>query len=243
MKLEGKKIIITGATGGIGNELVKKFTEVGGSVLATGTNASKLELIKKNFPSAIVKSFKLDNHSGIDNFIDECVKELNGVDVLVNNAGITLDNISLRLTEEHWKKVIDINMTSTFLMCKFAIKKMLKNKKGKIINITSVVGHTGNLGQANYAASKAGIIGFTKSLAMEYAKKKININCVSPGFIETEMTKKISEEHRNLLIQKIPSGELGKPEDVANCVAFLASNLSNYITGETFHVNGGLYMA
>ena len=134
-------------------------------------------------------------------------------------------------------------MTSTFLMCKFAIKKMLKNKKGKIINITSVVGHTGNLGQANYAASKAGIIGFTKSLAMEYAKKKININCVSPGFIETEMTKKISEEHRNLLIQKIPSGELGKPEDVANCVAFLASNLSNYITGETFHVNGGLYMA
>ena len=120
---------------------------------------------------------------------------------------------------------------------------MLKNKKGKIINITSVVGHTGNLGQANYAASKAGIIGFTKSLAIEYAKKKININCVSPGFIETEMTKKISEEHRNLLIQKIPSGELGKPEDVANCAAFLASNLSNYITGETFHVNGGLYMA
>ena len=154
--------------------------------------------------------------------------------MLVNNAGITLDNISLRLTEEHWKKVIDINMTSTFLMCKFAIKKMLKNKKGKIINITSVVGHTGNLGQANYAASKAGIIGFTKNLAMEYAKKKININCVSPGFIETEMTKKISEEHRNLLIQKIPSGELGKPEDVANCVAFLASNLSNYITGRLF---------
>ena len=165
------------------------------------------------------------------------------IDILINNAGITLDNISLRLTEENWKKVIDINMTSTFLMCKFAIKKMLRNKKGKIINITSVVGHTGNLGQANYAASKAGIIGFSKSLAIEYAKKKINVNCVSPGFIETDMTKQISEEHRNLLIQKIPSGELGRPEDVSNCVAFLASNLSNYITGETFHVNGGLYMS
>ena len=168
---------------------------------------------------------------------------MNGLDILVNNAGITLDNISLRLTEENWKKVLDINLTSTFLMCKFAIKKMLKNKNGKIINITSIVGHTGNLGQANYAASKSGIIGFSKSLAIEYAKKNININCVSPGFIETEMTKGINDDFKKMLIQKIPSGTLGKPEDVANCVAFLASNLSNYITGETLHVNGGMYMA
>ncbi len=243
MEFKDNKIIITGATGGIGNDLVKKFTNLGGKVLATGTNEQKLSLLKKNFPSVIIKKFQLNDHSKIENFIEEGTKELGGLDILINNAGITLDNISLRLTEENWKKVIDINMTSTFLMCKFAIKKMLRNKKGKIINITSVVGHTGNLGQANYAASKAGIIGFSKSLAIEYAKKKINVNCVSPGFIETDMTKQISEEHRNLLIQKIPSGELGRPEDVSNCVAFLASNLSNYITGETFHVNGGLYMS
>ena len=162
---------------------------------------------------------------------------------MINNAGITKDNISLRLTEEDWKKVLDINLTSTFLMCKFAIKKMLKQKYGKIINITSIVGHTGNPGQANYAASKAGIIGFSKSLANEYAKKNINVNCVSPGFITTEMTDKISDDMKKILISKIPSGELGKPEDVSNCVAFLASDMSNYITGETIHVNGGMYMA
>jgi 3-oxoacyl-[acyl-carrier protein] reductase len=165
------------------------------------------------------------------------------LDILINNAGINEDNISLRLTEENWKKVIDLNLTSTFLMCKYAIKKMLKNKKGKIINITSIVGHTGNAGQSNYAASKAGIIGFSKSLAIEYAKKKININCVSPGFIQTEMTDKINEEYKKMLISKIPSGNLGKGEDVSNCVAFLASDLSDYITGETIHVNGGMYMA
>jgi 3-oxoacyl-[acyl-carrier protein] reductase len=165
------------------------------------------------------------------------------LDILINNAGINEDNISLRLTEENWKKVIDLNLTSTFLMCKYAIKKMLRNKKGKIINITSIVGHTGNAGQSNYAASKAGIIGFSKSLAIEYAKKKININCVSPGFIQTEMTDKINEEYKKMLISKIPSGNLGKGEDVSNCVAFLASDLSDYITGETIHVNGGMYMA
>ena len=202
-----------------------------------------MEALKNEFKKIKIKPFKLDNHSEIEKFIEESFQELNGIDILVNNAGITLDNISLRLTEENWKKVLDINLTSTFLMCKFAIKKMLKNKNGKIINITSIVGHTGNLGQANYAASKSGIIGFSKSLAIEYAKKNININCVSPGFIETEMTKGINDDFKKVLIQKIPSGTLGKPEDVANCVAFLASNLSNYITGETLHVNGGMYMA
>ena len=151
--------------------------------------------------------------------------------------------MSLRLTEKDWKQVIDINLTSTFLMCKFVIKKMLKNKNGKIINITSIVGHTGNVGQSNYAASKAGIIGFTKSLAQEYARKKININCVSPGFIKTNMTEKINEDFKKKMIEKIPSGYLGEGEDVSNCVAFLASGLSDYITGETIHVNGGMYMS
>ena len=165
------------------------------------------------------------------------------MDVLVNNAGITLDNLSIRLTEENWKKVIDINLTSSFLLCKYAIKKMLKKKYGRIINITSIVGHTGNFGQANYAASKAGIVAFSKSLALEYAKKNININCVSPGFIKTEMTDKINDEFKKTLISKIPSGDLGTGEDVSNCVAFLASDLANYINGETIHVNGGMYMA
>ena len=243
MNFENKKILITGASGGIGKSLIRKFYDLGGSILATGTKIEKLEALKTEFKKIKIKPFKLDNHSEIEKFVEESFKELNGLDILVNNAGITLDNISLRLTEENWKKVLDINLTSTFLMCKFAIKKMLKNKNGKIINITSIVGHTGNLGQANYAASKSGIIGFSKSLAIEYAKKNININCVSPGFIETEMTKGINDDFKKVLIQKIPSGTLGKPEDVANCVAFLASNLSNYITGETLHVNGGMYMA
>ena len=147
------------------------------------------------------------------------------------------------MNEENWKKVIDINLSSSFLMCKFAIKKMLKKKYGKIVNITSIVGHTGNIGQANYAASKAGIIGFSKSLALEYAKKNININCVSPGFIKTEMTDKINEDFKKKLIDKIPTGDLGTGEDVSNCVAFLASDLSKYINGETIHVNGGMYMS
>ena len=243
MIFKDKKILITGATGGIGYSLVKKFYDSGASVLATGTNNEKLDKLKKEFPQIKIKQFKLDNHSKIEEFIENCYSDLDGLEVLINNAGITMDNISLRLTEENWKKVIDINLTSTFLMCKYAIKKMLKQKKGKIVNITSIVGHTGNTGQSNYAASKAGIIGFSKSLAMEYAKKNININCVSPGFIQTEMTNKINEDYKKILISKIPSGRLGNVEDVSNSVAFLASNMSDYITGETLHVNGGMYMS
>ena len=243
MNLKNKKILITGATGGIGNSLVKKFYDLDSNIIATGTNEQKLNSLKKNYPNINTKQFKLDDHDKIENFIDDIYKELDGLDVLVNNAGINLDNLSIRLTEENWKKVLDINLTSTFLMCKYSIKKMLKKKYGKIINITSIVGHTGNLGQANYAASKAGIVAFSKSLAIEYAKKNININCVSPGFIKTDMTDKISEEFKKILISKIPSGDLGTGEDVSNCVAFLASELADYINGETIHVNGGMYMA
>ena len=242
MNLKNKKILITGATGGIGNSLVEKFNSLGSLILATGTNEEKLNNLKKKYPNINIERFKLDEHDKIENFIEIANKKLNGLDVLINNAGITLDNISVRMTEENWKRVLDINLTSTFLMCKHSIKKMLKNKYGKIINITSIVGHTGNLGQANYAASKAGIIAFSKSLAIEYAKKKININFVSPGFIKTEMTEKINEDYKKLLISKIPAGELGKGEDVSNCVAFLASDMANYINGETIHVNGGMYM-
>ena len=243
MNLNNKKVLITGATGGIGSSLVKKFNNLGSTILATGTNVDKLNKLKKDFPNIIVERFKLDEHDKIESFIESSYKKLDGLDVLVNNAGITLDNLSIRLTEENWKKVLDINLTSSFLMCKHSIKKMLKKKFGKIINITSIVGHTGNLGQANYAASKAGIVAFSKSLAIEYAKKNININCVSPGFIKTDMTDKIQDDFKKILIDKIPSGHLGTGEDVSNCVAFLASELSNYINGETIHVNGGMYMA
>ena len=243
MNLKNKNIVITGATGGIGASLIKKFYSYQSKIVATGTNEEKLQKIKKDFPDVHVEKFKLDEHQKIEEFIDQIDKKLGGIDILVNNAGITLDNLSIRLSEENWKKVLDINLTATFLMCKHTIKKMLKKKSGKIINITSIVGHTGNLGQANYADSKAGIIAFSKTLAIEYAKKNININCVSPGFIKTEMTDKINEEFKKILINKIPSGDLGTGEDVSNCVAFLASDMSRYINGETIHVNGGMYMS
>ena len=243
MNLKNKKVLITGSTGGIGNSIVSKFYDHGSLIFATGTNEEKLNNLKNSFKNIEIEKFKLDDHAKIEDFINNVDQKLGGIDVLINNAGITSDNLSIRLTEENWKKVLDINLTSTFLMCKFAIKKMLKKKYGKIINITSIVGHTGNLGQANYAASKSGIIAFSKSLAIEYAKKNININCVSPGFIKTAMTDAISEEFKNKLISQIPSGKLGTGDDVSNCVVFLASDMANYINGETIHVNGGMYMA
>ena len=243
MNLKNKKVLITGATGGIGNSLIEKFNNLGSSIIATGTNEEKLNNLKEKYPNINIEKFKLEEHNKIEKFIDTIYTKLNGLDILVNNAGITLDNLSIRLSEENWQKVLDINLTSSFLMCKFAIKKMLKNKFGKIINVTSIVGHTGNVGQANYAASKAGIIAFSKSLALEYAKKNINVNCVSPGFIKTDMTDKINEDFKKILISKIPAGSLGTSEDVSNCVAFLASDMAKYINGETIHVNGGMYMA
>ena len=243
MNLKDKKVLITGATGGIGQSILKQFDNLGAKIVASGTNEKKLKNISESFPRAQTLKFKLDEHNNIEKFIEKVHEKLGGLDVLINNAGITLDNLSIRLTEENWKKVLDINLTSSFLLCKYAIKKMLKQKSGKIINITSIVGHTGNLGQANYSASKAGIVAFSKSLALEYAKKNININCVSPGFIHTEMTDKINDDFKKILISKIPSGKLGTGDDVSNCVAFLASNMSDYVNGETIHVNGGMYMA
>jgi len=182
-------------------------------------------------------------HSRIEEFIDNASLELGGLDILINNAGTNLDNLSLRMKDDEWKKVIDINLTSTFLLSKHAIKKMLKNKYGRIVNITSVVGHTGNVGQSNYSASKAGIIGMSKSIAIEYAKKNITVNCVSPGFIVSDMTMNIAEKVKLYLTSRIPMGKLGTGEDVSNCVAFLSSDQASYITGETIHVNGGMYMS
>jgi len=243
INFKNKNILITGGSGGIGKELVKKFVSLGGNVLGTGTNTGKLDLLKKEYPNILVKRFDMSEHSRIVEFIDNVTLELGGLDILINNAGINIDNLSLRMKDEEWKKVIDINLTSTFLLTKSAIKKMLKNKFGRIVNITSIVGHTGNLGQANYSASKSAIIGMSKSLAVEYAKKNITINCVSPGFIHSKMTMNIAEKVKLYLTSKIPMGRLGTGEDVSNCVAFLSSAQASYITGETIHVNGGMYMS
>ena len=242
--LEKKNIIVTGASGGIGNAIIKKLSEAGANILASGTRIEKLEELKKNFEGLKILKFDISQSDKIEEFIENATNELGGsLDGIVNNAGITQDNLAIRMSLDEWQKVININLTSTFLMSKFAIKKMLKNKSGKIVNITSVVGHTGNLGQANYTASKAGIVAMSKSLAIEYAKKNININCISPGFIKTAMTDKIDDKFKEVILSKIPSARLGEPDDIANAVLFLSSDQSNYINGETLHVNGCMYMA
>ena len=242
INFKNKKILITGATGGIGKALVKKFITLEGNVLATGTKTEKLDILKKEFPNINILKFDMSDHSKIEEFIENVTSQLTGLDILINNAGINMDNLSLRMKEDEWKSVIDFNLGSTFLLCKYGIKKMIKNKYGRVVNITSVVGHTGNLGQANYAASKAGIIGMSKSLAIEYAKKNITINCVSPGFIQSRMTDNIVESIKAVLTSRIPMAKLGTGEDVSNTVAFLSSDAASYITGETIHVNGGMYM-
>ena len=241
--LKDKNIIVTGASGGIGNSIVEKLYEQGANVLATGTRLEKLEELNTKFNNIKILKFDISQHEKIEEFINDATEKLGGsLDGVINNAGITKDNLTIRMSLEEWTKVIDINLTSTFLICKYSIKKMLKNKSGKIVNITSVVGHTGNAGQANYTASKAGIVAMSKSLSIEYAKKNININCISPGFISTAMTDQIDEKYKEAIIAKIPSNKLGKPEDIANAVTFLSSDQSDYINGETIHVNGGMYL-
>tara|TARA_B110000467_G_scaffold87640_1_gene79207 strand:+ start:127 stop:864 length:738 start_codon:yes stop_codon:yes gene_type:complete len=241
--LKDKNIIVTGASGGIGNSIVEKLYEQGANVLATGTRLEKLEELRKKFNNIKILKFDISQHEKIEKFINDATEKLGGsLDGVINNAGITKDNLTIRMSLEEWTKVIDINLTSTFLICKYSIKKMLKNKSGKIVNITSVVGHTGNAGQANYTASKAGIVAMSKSLSIEYAKKNININCISPGFISTAMTEQIDEKYKETIIAKIPSNKLGKPVDIANAVTFLSSDQSDYINGETIHVNGGMYL-
>ena len=242
INFKNKKVLITGATGGIGNALIKKFLSLDAIVLATGTNDEKLNKLKSDFPNINTLRFDISDHSKIEEFIENVSSKLTGLDILINNAGITKDNLSLRMKNDEWQKVIDINLSSTFYLCKYGIKKMLKNKYGRVVNITSIVGHTGNLGQTNYAASKAGIVAMSKSLAIEYAKKNITVNCVSPGFIQSNMTDKIADDIKVVLTSRIPMSRLGTGDDVSNTVAFLSSDAASYITGETIHVNGGMYM-
>ena len=242
--LKNINIILTGATGGIGGSILEKLSASNATIIATGTNQNKLDEIKDKFKNVTIKKFDISNHDLIEKFISDCNDIFkNKIDVLINNAGITADNLTIRMNKEEWNKVINLNLTSTFLISKYVIKNMLKNKNGKLINVTSVVGHTGNIGQANYSASKAGIIGMSKSLAQEYGRKNIKVNCVSPGFIKSEMTDKIGDNFKKTMEDKISLGRFGVPEDVANVVTFLSSSLSDYITGETIHVNGGMYFS
>ena len=241
--LKNKKVIITGGTRGIGLSVLSKIYDQGAEILTIGSNLSNLENLKKNFPNIKVEQLNLKNPNEVLNQFSKFIDTLGGLDILINNAGITKDNLTLRMKEEEWKDVIDVNLNSVFFTCQIAIKTMIKNKSGCIVNITSVVGHTGNAGQANYTASKAGVVAMTKSLAKEYAKKNIRVNCVSPGFISTDMTKDLKEEYKNELLKNIPINRLGTGDDIANAVVFLCSTNSSYITGETIHVNGGMYMA
>ncbi len=244
INLENKNIILTGATGGIGNSIVDTLVSLKAKIVVTGTNDKKLEELKSKNKNIISIKQDISVHNQLEDFINKCNDELGDkIDVLINNAGITKDNLTIRMNEDEWNKVINMNLTSTFLLSKYAIKKMLKKKFGKIINITSVVGHTGNIGQANYSASKGGVLSMSKSLSLEYAKKNITVNCIAPGFIDTAMTQKINEEYKNQLKSKIPLDRFGTPQDIADCTAFLCSDLSNYITGETIHVNGGMYFS
>ena len=244
INLENKNIILTGATGGIGNSIVDTLSSLKAKIIVTGTNENKLKELKNKYKNIISLKQDISKHNELESFIEKCNTELGDkIDILINNAGITKDNLTIRMNKSEWDNVININLTSTFLLTKYTIKKMLKKKSGKIINITSVVAHTGNLGQANYSASKGGILSMSKSLSQEYAKKNITVNCIAPGFIDTAMTEKINDEYKNQLKAKIPLDRFGTPEDIANCAAFLCSDLSNYITGETIHVNGGMYFS
>lgn len=247
--LDGKKVLITGATGGIG-KAISKLLFMNGAVLAiAGTKLQNLEklkneLLENNGEESRVHMFPVNLMSDtcISDFIARVSEEMNGVDVLINNAGITKDNLSMCMTDTEWEDVIKINLEAPFKLIKGFIRGMIKNKSGRIINISSVVGFAGNPGQANYCATKAGIVGMSKALAREYASRNITVNCVAPGFIESAMTDVLSDEQKNVLLKSIPLSRMGNPEDVASAVLFLASDAASYITGQTIHVNGGMEM-
>ncbi|MFL2661307.1 MAG: 3-oxoacyl-[acyl-carrier-protein] reductase [Alphaproteobacteria bacterium] len=237
-----RKVMITGATGGIGKAICKCLNSEY-EIFIVGRDIDKISALQDEF-SNITGSFKCDlsNSIEIENMIKEITNKRISIDILINNAGVTDDSLFIRMDKKKWKNVIETNLNSNFHLTSSLSKQMIKNKWGRIINITSVIGHTGNFGQSNYSASKAGIIAMSKSVALELAKRNITVNCISPGFIETSMTSVLSEEQKKTIIEKIPIGDIGSPMDVAYCVQFLASDKSKYITGQTLHVNGGLAM-
>lgn len=244
MSLEGKIALVTGATRGIGKAIATALVEQGATVIGTATSESGAQSIS-DYLGSNGKGWVLDVSSSesVDAVIKEITAEYGSPTVLVNNAGITRDNLMMRMKEEEWDQVINTNLTSVFRVTKACLRGMTKAKFGRVISISSVVGSMGNGGQTNYSAAKAGLEGFSRSLAAEIASRGITVNCVAPGFIETDMTKVLPEEHKAKLVEKVPSSRLGQPEEIAAAVAFLASNGAGYITGETLHVNGGMYMS
>ena len=237
-----KNVLVTGATGGIGKAICNKLKQNFNLIVVSKNKEKLINFMTDN--KSIIKRIPCDlkDSNQITKMIEEIVTTNLNVDILVNNAGVTDDSLFIRMNYEKWQNVIKTNLDSNFLLSSSISKLMIKKKWGRIINITSIVGHTGNLGQANYVASKSGLNGMTKSIAIELAKWNITVNCVSPGFIQTNMTENLSKEQKNNIISKIPLGVIGSPNDVANCVEFLASDESRYITGETIHVNGGMAM-
>ena len=245
LDLHGRTILITGATGGIGRGICKLFQQQGAELAIVGRDADKLETFRQSeLPDGKVRiyAFDLSDENNIARLVAEVEKDCGKIDVLINNAGITKDNLSLKISSEAWHKVLDTNLTSSFLLSKAVLPCMLKHRFGRIINMTSVVGVVGNAGQSNYAASKAGLIGMSKSMALEVASRGITINCLAPGFIKTPMTDVLPDKAKEKVLENIPMAYMGTPEDVAHAALFLASDEAGYITGQTIHVNGGMVM-
>jgi 3-oxoacyl-[acyl-carrier protein] reductase len=241
--LEGRVALITGASGGIGQEVAKAFHALGATVVLSGTRAGVLQEIADQLGSrAFVVTANLSDLGEVETLVDRAVEAAGGLDILVCNAGLNRDGLALRMKDEDWDAVLNVNLKATFKLNQAAIKYMMKKKYGRIINISSVVAFTGNFGQANYVASKAGMVGMTKTLAQEIAAKGVTVNCVAPGFIKTPMTDKLGDNLKEGLLRKIPAGRMGEPAEIASAVVFLASSEASYMTGTTLHVNGGMYM-
>ncbi|MEO6608286.1 MAG: 3-oxoacyl-[acyl-carrier-protein] reductase [Aestuariivirga sp.] len=241
--LTGKTALITGATGGIGAAIAKALHKAGATVAISGTRQPALDALKAELGERVFTiACNLGDPTDVEKLVPAAEAAMGGLDILVNNAGVTKDGLAMRMKDEDWQSVIDINLTSNFRLSRAAMKGMMKKRQGRIINVTSIVGVTGNPGQANYVASKAGLIGLTKSLAQELATRNVTVNCVAPGFIATPMTDVLNEKQKEAILGRIPSGRMGGPEDIAAAVLYLASNEAGYVTGQTLHVNGGMAM-
>ncbi|MBK47578.1 MAG: 3-oxoacyl-[acyl-carrier-protein] reductase [Pelagibacteraceae bacterium] len=241
--LKNKTALITGASGAIGSSIAKKLSSLGANLVITGTNKKKIDDLKKKLgPNCEGLIADLSKTEDIQNLYNQSIKKFKSIDILVNNAGINKDSLSIRMSKNEWDEVININLSSAFKLSQLSIKSMIKKKWGRIIGISSIIGIGGNIGQSNYAASKAGMIALHKSLALEFASRGVTANCIAPGFIESPMTEALSDEQKEMMLKKIPVGSVGKPEDIANCVAFLTDEKASFITGSTININGGMLM-